>query len=72
MIMVLLWVANKRKRQQAAKEFIMTFVESLGALTNLNGSVTYRIQISAKALFNGVELLGDWSAEIMATTLEGD
>jgi len=42
---------NRRKRQLVQDgEFAMNFTGTSGTLTNLNGSVTYRIQVSAVAL----------------------
>ena len=64
--------SNRRKRQLAQDgEFVMDFTGTSGTLTNLNGSVTYRIQVSAIALYNGIELMGDRSNETKVVTLEG-
>ncbi|XP_065904489.1 receptor-type tyrosine-protein phosphatase dep-1-like [Dysidea avara] len=64
--------SNRRKRQLAQDgEFAMDFTGTSGTLTNLNGSVTYRIQVSAVALYNGNELLGSRSTPEMITTSEG-
>jgi len=64
--------SNRRKRQLAQDgEFAMDFAGTSGTLSNLNGSVTYRIQVSAIALHNGAELLGDRSNQMLITTLEG-
>jgi len=64
--------SNRRKRQLVQDgEFAMNFTGTSGTLTNLNGSVTYRIQVSAVADFNGIELVGDRSNVAMVTTLEG-
>ena len=61
-----------RKRQLVEDgEFTANFNESPGILTNLNGSVTYLIQVSAVAVFNGVELFGDRSMSTISTTAEG-
>ena len=49
----------------------MNFTETSGTLTNLNGSVTYRIQVAAVTAFNGQEVIGDRSDPIERTTLEG-
>ena len=67
------FTAGNRKKRQLAQdgEFTMNFTETSGTLTNLNGSVTYRIEVSAIALFNGIELVGDRSNAVMITTLEG-
>jgi len=68
----LIMTSNRRKRQLAqGGEFTMDFTGTSGTLTNLNGSVTYRIQVSAIANFNGVELLGNRSTAIMVNTSEG-
>jgi len=64
--------SNRRKRQLAqGGEFAMDFTGTSATLTNLNGSVTYRIEVSAIALYNGIELVGNRSNAIMITTLEG-
>jgi len=65
-------ISNRRKRQLAQDgEFAMNFTETSGTLTNLNGSVTYRIQVLAVAFHNGDELIGSRSDEQMSTTMEG-
>ena len=65
-------VSNRRKRQSAeAGEFIMDFPGNTGTLTNLNGSVTYRIQVAAVTTFDYDEVIGDRSAVIEMITLEG-
>ena len=64
--------SNRRKRRLAQDgEFAMDFIGTSGTLTNLNGSVTYRIEVSAIALYNGIELVGDRSNAVTITTLEG-
>jgi len=64
--------SNRKKRQLAQDgEFAMDFTGTSGTLTNLNGSVTYRIQVSAVALYNGHELMGHRSTKELVTTLEG-
>ena len=64
--------SNKRKRQSAqAGEITMNFTETTGILTNLYGAVTYRIQVAVIGTFNGLEVIGDRSAVIEMTTLEG-
>ena len=64
--------SNRKKRQLAQDgEFAMDFTGTSATLTNLNGSVTYRIEVSAIALYNGLELVGDRSSAVMITTLEG-
>ncbi|XP_065905772.1 receptor-type tyrosine-protein phosphatase F-like isoform X3 [Dysidea avara] len=58
--------SNRRKRQLAQdREFAMDFPGTSGTLTNLNGSVTYRIQVSAIALNN---IVGDRSDETVILT----
>ena len=64
--------SNRRKRQSVQPEgFIMNFTGTTGTLTNLNGSVTYRIQVAAVTTFDSDEVIGDRSAAILLTTLEG-
>jgi len=64
--------SNRKKRQLAQDgEFAMDFTGTSGTLTNLNGSVTYRIQVSAIALHNGAELIGTRSNAAKIVTLEG-
>jgi len=64
--------SNRKKRQLAqVGEFVMNFTGTSGTLTNLNGSVTYKIQVSAVAFFNQIELVRDQSNVIMITKLEG-
>lgn len=63
---------SMRKRQLVEDgEFKANFNESPGTLANLNGSVSYMIQVSAVAVFNGVELFGDRSMTTIGTTAEG-
>ncbi|XP_065904644.1 receptor-type tyrosine-protein phosphatase S-like isoform X2 [Dysidea avara] len=65
-------ISNRRKRQLPQDgEFSVDFTGTSGTLTNLNGSVTYRIQVSAIALHNGTELLGNRSTAEMIATSEG-
>ena len=60
--------SNRRKRQLAQDgEFAMDFTGTSGTLTNLNGSVTYRIQVSAVAINN---LVGYRSSEMIIITHE--
>ena len=64
--------SNRRKRQSVqAGELTMNFNGTNGTLTNLNGAVTYRIQVAAVTTFNGQEIIGDRSTAINMTTLEG-
>ena len=64
--------SSRRKRQSAqAGEITMNFTETTGTLTNLYGAVTYRIQVAVVGTFNGLKVIGDRSAVIGMTTLEG-
>ena len=64
--------SNRRKRQSAqAGELTMNFTGTTGTLTNLYGAVTYRIQVVVVGTLNGQEVIGDRSAAIEITTLEG-
>ena len=64
--------SNRRKRQSAqAGELTINLTGTIGTLTNLNGAVTYRIQVAAVTIFNGQEIIGDRSTAINMTTLEG-
>ena len=65
--------SNKRKRQSAQPggELTMNFPGTTGTLTDLYGAVTYRIQVVVVGTFNGLEVIGDHSATIEMTTLEG-
>ena len=64
--------SNRRKRQSAqAGELTMNFIGTTGTLTNLYGAVTYRIQVVVVGTFNGQEVIGDRSAAVEITTLEG-
>ena len=64
--------SNRRKRQSAQPgESFMDFNEVSGTLTNLNGLVTYSIQVAAVTTFNNDEVVGDRSVAIERTTLEG-
>ena len=66
--------SNRRKRQSSVRpgELTMDFNEASGTLTNLNGLVTYSIQVAAvTALNNGQDVIGDRSVPIEMTTLEG-
>ena len=64
--------SNRRKRQSAQPgESFMDFNEASGTLMDLNGSVTYSIQVAAVTTFNDDEVVGDRSAIIVKTTLEG-
>ena len=64
---------NRRKRQSFARAGDLTFDfdEASGTLNNLNGSVMYSIQVTAVTTFNDSEVIGDRSAAIERTTLEG-
>ena len=64
--------SNRRKRQLAqGGEFAMDFTGTSATLTNHNGSLTYRIEVSVNALYNVLERVGNRSNAIMITTLEG-
>ena len=65
--------SDRRGKRQAAQagELTMNFIGTTGTLTNLYGSVTYRIQVAAVSTFNGQEVTGDRSPAIEITTLEG-
>ena len=64
--------SNRRKRQSAQPgESFMDFNESSITLTDLNGLVTYSIQVAAVTTFNNDEVIGDRSTAIERTTLEG-
>ena len=63
---------NRRKRQSAQPgESFMDFNEASGTLTDLNGLVTYSIQVAAVTAFIDDEVIGDRSAAVEKTTLEG-
>ena len=66
-------MANNRRKRQSAQpgESFMDFNAASGTLTNLSGLVTYRIQVAAVTVFNDDEVIGDRSAAIERTTLEG-
>ena len=64
--------SSRRKRQSAqVEELFMDYNEASGTLTDLNGGVTYSIQVSAVTVFDDNEVIGDRSAVIERTTLEG-
>ena len=65
-------VGSRRKRRSVQDgELTMNFTGTTGTLTNLNGSVTYSIQMAVVATFNGQEVTGERSAAIEMTTSEG-
>ena len=64
-------VSGNRRRRQLNQEFAMNFTESPGTLTNLNGSVTYRIQVAAVACALNQKLTGNRSIAIMVNTSVG-
>ena len=69
---ICIMASNRRKRQSAQPgESFMDFNEASGTLTDLNGLVTYSIQVAAVTTFNDDEVIGDRSAAIERTTLEG-
>ena len=65
--------SNRRKRQSftRAGELTSDFDEASGTLNDLNGSVMYSIEVAAVTTFNDSEVIGDRSAAIERTTLEG-
>ena len=64
--------SDRRKRQSAqAGELTMNFTGTTGTLTDLYGAMTYRIQVAVVGTFNGQEVVGDRSAAMEMTTLEG-
>ena len=66
-------MASNRKKRQSIQpgELAMSFTGTNGTLTNLNGAVTYRIQMAVVVTINGLEVTGDRSDAIEMTTLEG-
>ena len=64
-------VSSNRRRRQLNQEFTMNFTEPPGTLTNLNGSVTYRIQVVAVACALNQKLIGNRSMAVMVTTSIG-
>ena len=67
----LIMASNRRKRQSPQAEEAMNFTGTTGTLTNLNGAVTYRIQVAVVVILNGQEIIGDRSAATEVTTSEG-
>ena len=65
--------SSNRRRRQLYQEFTMDFTGPPGTLTNLNGSVTYNIQVAAiaRALYSDQEAIGDRSKAMVITTLTG-
>ena len=64
--------SNRRKRQSAQPgEFTMNFIGTTGTLMDLNGSVTYRIQVAAVVMLSGQVVTGDRSAATEVTTSIG-
>jgi len=53
------------------EEFAINFTTTTGTLTNLNGSVIYRIKVLAVAVYNGMKFIGNQSTAVIATTAEG-
>ena len=69
-------IANNRRKRQSAQpgESIMNFTTATtGTLTNLNGSVTYRIEVAAVVMLNvnGQVVTGDRSIATVINTKEG-
>ena len=65
--------SSNRRRRQLHQEFTMDFTGPPGTLTNLNGSVTYNIQVAAvaRALYSDQEAIGNRSEALVITTLTG-
>ena len=64
--------SNRRKRQSGQPgEFTIDFTGTTGTLTNLIGSVTYRIQVAAVVVLNRQVVTGDRSTATVITTQEG-
>ena len=65
--------SSSRRRRQLDQEFTMDFTGPPGTLTNLNGSVTYNIQVAAvaRALYSDQEAIGNRSEALVITTLTG-
>ena len=65
--------SNRRKRQSAqAGELTMDFTTgTAGTLMDLNGSVTYSIEVAAVVMLNGQVVTGDRSTTTEITTLDG-
>lgn len=58
--------------EERDNEFSFNTTITTATLTGLDGSVTYRIQVSAVALYsNGLKLIGIRSTAVMVTTAEG-
>ena len=65
--------SNRRKRQSVQpEELTMNFTfGTTGTLMDLNGSVTYMIQVAAVVMLNGQVVTGDRSTATEVTTSEG-
>ena len=64
--------SNRRKRQSVhPREFALNFTGTIGTLMDLNGSVTYRIQVATVVMLNGQVVTGDRSTVTEITTSEG-
>ena len=65
--------SSYRRRRQLDQKFTMDFTGPPGTLTNLNGSVTYNIQVAAiaRALYSDQEAIGNRSKALVITTLTG-
>ena len=65
--------SSYRRRRQLDQEFTMDFTGPPGTLTDLNGSVTYNIQVAAvaRALYSDQEAIGNRSDVMVITTLTG-
>ena len=69
----LIMASNRRERQTSQSgELTMNFTTgTTGTLINLNGSVTYMIQVAAVVMLNGQVVTGDRSTIFYVTTQEG-
>ena len=66
-------IASGHRRRQLDQEFTMDFTGPPGTLINLNGSVTYNIQVAAiaRALYSNQTVIGNRSEAIMIITSTG-
>ena len=62
---------NWRRRRQLNQKFTMNFTGPPGTLTNLNGSVTYSIQVAAVACGLNEKLIGNLSMATLINTSVG-
>ena len=64
-------VSGNRRKRQLNQNFTMNFTGPPGTLTNLNGSVTYSIQVAAVACALNEKLTGNRSMPKMVNTSVG-